>query len=206
MLLSADKKFLFVHIQKTGGSSIGTVLRERVPDVRHFLGTHDFAVKAWDALGDGWGSYFSAAFVRNPWERMVSWYEMIRQQGKKNAEGLSSLKFWHYVLERASTFEEFLYECTDTIEDRDGCKSILFNQIDYIADSSGAVMVDFVGRFERLEQDAQGLFERLGLGQVSLPQVNRSDHGSYRVYYSEETRGLVEERFARDIAYFGYEF
>jgi len=58
MLLSADKKFLFVHIQKTGGSSIGTVLRERVPDVRHFLGTHDFAVKAWDALGDGVGVLF----------------------------------------------------------------------------------------------------------------------------------------------------
>ncbi len=199
MLLSRQKKFLFVHIQKTAGSSLRESLTAAVPDLVPFLGTHDRAARARPHLDD-WNGYFKAAFVRNPWDRLVSWYSMIREQ-----ETYTN-RFWEYVRGRANSFDEFLLRCTDTIDDHDGQKSILFNQLDYISDDRGGILVDFVGRFENLTQDTHTLFAHLALEPPVLPHVNRSSHRHYSSFYREQTRQLVAQRHARDIETFGYTF
>jgi hypothetical protein len=204
MLISHDHRFLFVHIQKTGGTSLATLLRAKMPDVRTFAGTHDHAAWARRTLGESYGRYFSFAFVRNPWERLVSWYAMIVHRAQTESQSLN--RFWRYVLDHARTFDEFLYGCTDTIEDVDGRKSILYNQLDYISDEAGTVIVDFVGRYERFNQDAGVVLQKLGLGPAPLPHENQSDHRDYRSYYTDDTRRLVAERYARDIEHFGYRF
>src|SRR4051794_5934186 len=109
MLLSRQRKFLFVHIQKTAGSSLREALQAALPDLETFLGTHDHAAWARPHLGEDWDGYFKAAFVRNPWDRLVSWYTMIREQNDYTN------RLWQYVRERAGTFEEFLDRCTDVI-------------------------------------------------------------------------------------------
>ena len=199
MLLSRQKKFLFVHIQKTAGSSLRQALTAAVPDLGPFLGTHDHAAWARPHLGADWPDVFKAAFVRNPWDRLVSWYAMIREQDA------ATNRFWEYVRRRARSFEEFLLHCTDTVEDHDGRKSILFNQLDYLTDERGEVIVDFIGRYESLEQDAAPLFRRLNVNAV-LPHVNGSRHGHYSAYYTDRTRDLVALRYRRDIDHFGYTF
>jgi hypothetical protein len=199
MLLSRQKKFLFVHIQKTGGSSLREALTAVIPDLVPFLGTHDHAAWARQHLDD-FDSYFKAAFVRNPWERLVSWYCMIHEQGTYTN------RFWEYVRTRANSFDDFLLHCTDTIDDHDGRKSILYNQLDYLCDEQGRLLVDFIGRFEHLAADCRALFDRLRLEQPVLPHVNRSSHRHYNSFYTERTRRLVAERYARDIAAFGYTF
>ncbi|RKZ85114.1 MAG: hypothetical protein DRR19_16810 [Candidatus Parabeggiatoa sp. nov. 1] len=84
MLINRTHKFLFIHIQRTGGSSLRKVLTEAFPDTKSFLGSHDHALWAKPHLDFEWPNYYKIAFVRNPWERMFSWYTMINktQQGK----------------------------------------------------------------------------------------------------------------------------
>ena len=204
MLISLDKKLLFVHIQKTGGTSIAQQLRKRVPDVKSIFGTHDHARWARSSLGETYSELFRFAFVRNPWDRLVSWYSMIEQCAA--LPRWKEQRLWRYVLETSTSFEEFVLKCTATIDDRDGRKSFVFNQLDYVTDEDGRVIVDFIGRYENLAQDASRLFATIGLGEVSLSHANRSKHRHYTDYYSNLTREIVAERFARDIAFFNYRF
>lgn len=211
MVISESKKFLFVHIQKTAGRSFEAVLKSHIPDLKSLGGTHDHAISAKGPMGEEWPEYYKVAFVRNPWDRLVSWYTMIQEKGQptwyKRVAGLGKYnKLRHYVLENSNSFEEFLYKCVDTIDDTDGKKSFLYNQLDYVSDEEGAVIVDFIGRFENLNEDTGTVFRNLGISGASLPHNNSSHHRDYRSYYTEETRDLVAERYARDIEFFGYEF
>jgi len=211
LLISKSKKFLFVHIQKTAGRSFEAVLTENIPDLENFMGTHDHALWAKEKLSGEWNNYYKVGFVRNPWDRLVSWYTMIREKGamtwKKRIFGRRRYNdLTQYVLSNSNSFEEFIYKCTDTIDDIDGRKSILYNQIDYLSDENGKLIVDFVGRFENIEEDSKKVFENLGFENASLPHKNSSKHRNYRTYYNEETREEVRRRYSRDIDFFGYDF
>ena len=211
MLISESKKFLFVHIQKTAGRSFEAVLKDNIPDLKSLPGTHDHASWVRGNFGESWDEYYKVAFVRNPWDRLVSWYFMFIRKGNtrwyKRMTGLGRYnKIRQYVLDNANSFEEFIYKCTDTIEDTDGKKSFLYNQLDYVSDGEGNVIVDYIGRFENLVHDTGEVFNHLGIQGASLPHKNSSDHRDYRSYYDESTKAIVAERYARDIEYFGYEF
>ena len=202
MLISPERRILFVHIQKTGGSAVAQLLKAGIPDLQSYLGTHDPASAARDALGGEYDSYYRFAFVRNPWGRLVSWYAMIRQRA-----GVRPInRLWRYVLESSSSFEEFILHCTAAIDDVDGRKSFADNQLDYISDEAGRPIVDFVGRYERFGDDLRTVLDRIGLPGVEIPHVNRSSHAHYSTYYTPRTRDIVAERYARDIRAFGYTF
>src|SRR5258708_8913369 len=100
MYLSADRKLLFVHIQKTGGSSLTQVLKQHVPDLEEIGGTHDHAGWMRETLADKWPHLFKFAFVRNPWDRLVSWYSMIQDHASDN----NGLKCLQYILSCSSPF------------------------------------------------------------------------------------------------------
>jgi Sulfotransferase family len=230
MLISTEKKFLFFHIQKTAGSSVARLLKSQAPDTRPFLGQHDHALWAKKYLAAEWDDYYKFAFVRNPWDRLVSWYQMIRHDGRllpwykrlpyemirqTGKVFPSSQRFlqkkhykplWQYVLRNSTNFEEFLFNCTDIIGDVDGKRSFMYNQVDYVTDENGEIIVDFVGKYENLEQDVSAVLKALQLEDRPLPHVNKSHHGHYSEYYTEETKKLVAERYSRDIKFFEYQF
>jgi hypothetical protein len=197
-MISDNLKCVFIHIQKTGGDSIETALGLEVTD-KHFL-ARQLNVKYDRAL---WNHYFKFAFVRNPWDRLVSWYSMI-----ENARGRPRLNgFFRYVLTNAASFEDFILRCTDQIRDDDGDKCIYTNQIEYLVDMNGTLLVDFVGRFERLQQDFDQVCSVLGIETRLLPRLNHgSRHEHYSQYYSDEMREFVSERYKSDIEYFGFAF
>ena len=219
MLVSHGYELVFVHIQKTGGDTVSRLLSESVPDIFRFQAKHGFAVDAAKDL-EQWNEYFKFAFVRNPWDRLVSWYSMIRDakeirwhQALANRRKRSHLrqtgenKLWRYALDNSSTFEEFVVNCTDEIEVARGVfYSFAYNQLDYITDSKGNLLVDFVGRFENFGSDLLKVYNKLGIEFKSIPHENRSARGHYSSFYTPETKTIVEERFKRDIEYFGYEF
>lgn len=145
MLYSEENKIVFVHIQKTGGSTISNLLNDNVVDIKEIGNKHDWAlwgrpdIRLWD-------SCFKFCFVRNPWERLLSWYSMIVQnrvllESSKN-------KMWSYLLSSSNDFPSFIKNCEKVIDDYDGRKSFSYNQVDYIADKSGNILVDYIGRFE----------------------------------------------------------
>lgn len=197
---------VFVHIQKTGGNSIRRALGlpENPPD------KHRTARELRASLGTAaWEDRFSFAFVRNPWDRLVSWWTMIdaKRPAFEEPRMAQTNDFHAYVLAKARTFEEFILNCTDTIADAGGQKSILRPQLDYVADADGLILVDFVGRFETIGDDFRVVAGRLGLHGRELPHVNASrSRRHYRDYYDPALAAVVGERFKPDLAAFGYEF
>ncbi len=199
MLISERIGCIFVHVQKTGGVSIEAVLRRQESS----LGVvrperqgrqHMFAREVRTmAAPQQWDTYYKFAFVRNPWDRLVSWYHMCMQAPEPNL-------FARHVKETSPTFESFVRHTTTGIALR-----TTFNQFDYVSDDDGNLIVDFVGRYERLREDFAVVRERLKLDH-DLPHVNRSSHRNYREYYSDETRDIVAQRFDRDVRHFGYAF
>lgn len=207
MLVSHKQKFIFIHIQKTAGTSIVEYLK-KFADCQSVLGTHDFAMAGRQYFGDEvWNSYFKFAFVRNPWDRLVSWYSMI--SSPLNDKEAEKIKLWKYVRRNSSNFEEFVYNCTGEIDDIDGKKSFLYNQLDYLSDGSGRLIVDFVGKYETLQSDFQFICEKIKVPYLpeKIPHVkHHSSREDYAGYYKEDLKEYVRQRYLRDINFFNYRF
>jgi hypothetical protein len=213
MLINSLRKFIFVHVQKNAGLSVEKALLAQFPDSHVWHGRHGRAIEGLREMDRAeWDGHFSFAFVRNPWDRMVSWYEMIDEARKK----LSLLQrrcqkpfrsdLWNYAITHSHDFDSFLENCTETIFDL-GCeKSFVFNQADYLTDDGGSIAVDFIGRFENIAADTGHVFAELGMGSTRLPNINRSHHSHYSRWYNAKSRQLVATRFARDIELFNYRF
>jgi Sulfotransferase family len=222
MFISPSRKVAFIHIQKTGGSTIESVLGEHIPDFQ-IRGHKHNSVKYGFREIDDWESYFSFAFVRNPWDRLVSWYSMIEEAGRiKLVDTLNNkrnynryqyarkLFVWKEVLENTNSFDEFVRSATDIAITTDGRKLIAQNQIDYISDAHGNIVVNFIGRFENFQADLRQVLEKLEITleptEITRNRKNRSEHRHYSHYYTPETRAIVEQVYQRDIKYFGYTF
>jgi hypothetical protein len=202
-MIDHERRFIFVHVQKTGGTSISAALgHSEQSATKHFSACELHALCG----AEVWISYFKFAFVRNPWERLVSWWAMIDRLRPKYREGALFNRFQSSVLARARTFEEFLDNCGDEIVDDDGRKCIYRNQIDYVCDGSGALMVDFVGRFETLSRDFDVIARKLVGKSIALPHVNMSEHLDYVDYYNPASKKKVERKYERDIEAWGYRF
>lgn len=143
-----------------------------------------------DALGmDVFNSYYSFAFVRNPWAWALSNYTY----------GLSNPRHSrHAIYKRFDNFSDYIvWHCRE--DDK-----IKF-QKDYVCDESGQVIVDFVGKQECLSDDFSKICQEIGV-KASLPRLNVSRISDYRESYNDETRELVRSTFREDIDLFGYEF
>lgn len=200
MIISEKHKIIFIHIHKTAGQSITDYMEKNLPDSKPFLNKHDFAINGKIALGEEkWDEYFKFAFVRNPWDRLVSWYHMFKLKPPVTL-------LQKYVLDNSKNFEEFIKKCTDIIVDNDGIKSCAFNQLDYISDEKGKIIIDFIGKLENLEEDFKKIIEMKKLPKINLPHLNSYPHKDYKKYYSEETKEIIKKRFNKDIKFFGYKF
>ncbi len=216
MLISHKHKFIFIHIQKTGGSSIETALKSIDPNALEEIvpiqknspilkGRHRFALEIKQAVGkDIWESYFKFAIVRNPFDRLVSWQTMIK---KKYANPHVQNKFWEYISANSHDFDSFIKNCTTTIIDIDNDpKSTIFNQWEYVSNKHGSLIIDYIGRFENLSQSFKEICTKIGIKKTSLPFENKTNHKHYSQYYTKELQDIIETRYKKDIQMFNYNF
>jgi hypothetical protein len=218
MLISHEEpKFIFIHIQKTGGVSISNLLRQYIPTTTPGRGLRHISARRALKKVENPDDYFKFAFVRNPWDRLVSWYTMIDEARRGVANGtaepmtrrlIKKNNLFKYVLRCGPTFDEFVKNCTEKQWMGNGYYSFTFNQLRYLTDKNGEVLVDFIGRFENFAQDISHVFDMLGLeaSELAIPHENRSAHSHYSEMYTPETREIVRKRFRRDVEFFGYEF
>ncbi|NDB30230.1 hypothetical protein EB155_09620, partial [archaeon] len=120
-------------------------------------------------------------FVRNPWDKIVSQYHYNRHKfGFKDSTFKEYVKAWDSG-KQISTFSSL--------------------NLHYIDEE-----LDFIGRFETLQQDFNIVCDNIGIPRQQLPHENKSKHKHYTEYYDDETKQIVAEKYARDIEYFGYKF
>ena len=139
--------------------------------------------------------YFTFAFVRNPWDRMVSAWR---------SQNLSQM----YVRRSFKTFLNFIF--SDEPSPLRSSHVLPYHDPSYrLFDPNGVQMVNYIGRFERLQEDFNLVCRTLGQPPQKLPHINKGDRGdrtTYSEFYDEELKEMIGARFAKDIAYFGYEF
>lgn len=200
-MISFQKHFLFVHIPKTAGNSIQTVLRDYSEDqlvalrkeqdgVERFglrnpkykLKKHSTLAEYRTALGEQqFGDLYKFTCVRNPWDRMVSYYFTPTQNA-----ALWDRKEFRKMVRKALS-------CTDYLA-LDPSQKDPFKNVDYVM------------RFENLGDDFRIVCQALGISPTSLPNYNRSEREHYSKYYDDELRELVRARFVTEIERFGYTF
>ena len=209
MILSLRYKFLFVHIAKTGGTSIRAALRwyrwkdpyripqflcSRISSLSHHR--HAKAIAAYEMLPrDLFNELFKFAFVRNPWDLQVSSYHHIQRERPHLLKGIEDFEaFLRWKLDPARPYQ---YIIDTSIE----------LQSEYLIDLNGNIIVDFIGRYERLEEDFQEACARIGIKAPKLPHRRQAkDRTAYQKYYTDETTELIARHFSRDIKMFDYTF
>lgn len=203
MIISKPNKFVFIHIQKTAGTSITERLRRYHG---YDVGFQHATIKE---LPKEYNDFFKFCFVRNPWDRLLSWYMMFF-----NNQNTTNNDFGNYIRRKSKNFSQFL-NSTDIIDETElgkkksnkpYYKSITFNQLDYITNNEEKVDMDFIGRFENLQDDYNRLCEKIGVVKYNLRKINSTSHDDYRRYYNDKDIDKVYNMYKRDIDYFGYEF
>jgi hypothetical protein len=210
MIISPGRKYVFVHIPKTGGTALSLALEDRAMADDILIGDTPKAVKrrakAKKFAGDrtlrkhstlaqlegliAIEDYFVVTLVRNPWDRMVSYYHWLRGQG-----------FDHPAVHLAKRldFSGFLNHpetvAAQTAESYSG----------YVTHAGIEAPSHFI-RLENLRDDLRAFEKHLGFD-LKLPHANRSDRDpDWRVYYSDQDAGLIGQIYAKDINRFGYSY
>jgi hypothetical protein len=206
-MISYAHSAIFVHIPKTGGQSVANVFlavhgltwdkREALlmahnPDPAR--GPKRLAhLKASEYVACGhvgqqtFDCYFKFSFVRNPWDRAVSYFHYA-PFGEK-----AGIPFGKFI---------------EDLGARRAAGDLRFEQqVRFVCDREGRCLVDFIGRFENLQEDFAKICDRLKLGAQSLSHTNAAPaRKPYREYYDAKTRELVAALFREDIERFGYTF
>lgn len=204
-LVSKEKKFVFVHIYKTGGTTLRSMLKEQTQDMKVVIDEHGTMV---DLINDGFDftGYKSFAVVRNPYDWLVSLYSYIR------------MPIGHPDYETAikQTFSEFLLWLVNVGMKRErGCGLPLYRrQIDFISDRKGHPFVDNWYRFEDLFKSGKRgtklvnkVLVKHGLeAQKEVPKlmVSKRPKGFIGQYTPNDIR-LVNVHFDSDFYFFDYD-
>ena len=125
----------------------------------------------------------------------ISKYYYFKKYGQKLGNDLHSGE----IVNRFDSFREFVIKYESVFDE---FKSMHWqNQINWNVDR-----LDFMGRFENLQEDFNIVCDKIGIPRKQLPHKNSTKHKHYTEYYDDETKQIVAKTYAKDIEYFGYKF
>jgi len=189
MSICHAKKFIWFRVAKVGSRSILRLFKDAnvALDAEHPMSCH-YPVHLYR-------NYFKFAFVRNPWDRLVScWHNKVVDHNYFNFPDETWVKMQDFRI-----FVDYIIANPEIIQfDDHVCLQsnlIDLNQIDYL------------GRFERFERDLTEIVEILGLEQRPIARENASTYREeYRAYYDDDLRKKVARLYQKDISIFSYQF
>ena len=215
MIISRGRRYIFVHIPKTGGTALSLALEQRAMADDILIGDTPKAVrrrlrvKALTGSGRLWkhsglkdvhglvsdeelAEFFVLTLVRNPWDRMVSYYHWLRVQSFDHAA---------VGLAKALDFNDFLDH--PQVQTSIGASPYA----SYVTDQNGVEHCSQFARIEHLDHDLAPFEAHLGFRLGEIERVNASDRATdYRSYYSDDKAALVARLCNEDITRFGYGF
>ena len=180
--MSLTHNFVFIHVNKAGGTSVCEALAD-YEDIQIEALDHDPAEIYRHRLGAAlWDEMFSFAFIRNPWDRMVSSYEYRRQ--------------FHEPRCRLSFKEWMMGPVADSPLDREWG-----NQLWMVKDKdgSGSIIVKKLYLYEQLSEGFSDACNRIGIETPVLGSFNKTVRKNWDYYYDKQTAELVMERFSDDL-------
>jgi chondroitin 4-sulfotransferase 11 len=201
MIYSQEKRLLFAHVSRTGGVAITNYLLDSLTDSEKLSGQHGPLAAARDELGSRFDQAFKFAFVRNPWDRLMSWHALIGQVTAERGDDLLDPDSAHW-----DGFDAFLESWSAEKIQVDGVTRLRLSQWGQLVDADGVLLADDLGRFETFAEDSVRLFAKAGMAGRVLPTVNASRHHHYSAYYSDFGRDLIAETFSKDVEQFAYQF
>lgn len=215
MIISPSRRFIFVHIPKTGGTALSLALESRARADDILVGDTPKAVKRRGRLkllkpagrlwkhstladidgivsSDALADTFTLTLVRNPWDRALSYYQWLRAQSFAHpAVGLAKALSFSGFLNHAQTRTTFA----------------LWPYGAYMRDAKGIERATLFARLERLDQDLAPFEAHVGFRLTPLARSNASDRPrDWRAFYSDDDAALMAQLCAEDISRFGYSF
>lgn len=222
-MISKKHKAIFIHISKTAGTSIEQKLghfehlQRGVQDHKPIAYYEEIAKKArFQSLRDSlycfragqrhqakiflnqfvrpeistkeYETFFKFIFVRNTRSRTYSWYQNIKrdEMHKKRLQIPNDCSFYDFISKHLNPKH--------------------FSQLSYITDSKGNIPLDFIGRFENLQEDFDYVCDKIGIQDSSLPELLVSGNNHYTQSYDERTINLVNKLFKEEIDYFNFHY
>jgi hypothetical protein len=196
MIVSTEPRFIFIAVPKTGSSSVEQSLSAYDnAGLSQSFNKHALAMVVEEGLpADVWECSFKFAFVRDPYEWLYSWYRYRQREGLQNPGHKR-----HKIYTGNMSFDEFAHCFAD--------EELMLKQSDFIRSPAGELRVDFVGRYETLQDDFTKVCEQLGIEAPPLEWVNSSGPAvACRELLSASGKRRVDDYFRQDFEWFGYEF
>ncbi|MDE8651007.1 sulfotransferase family 2 domain-containing protein [Novosphingobium album (ex Liu et al. 2023)] len=208
MIVSHHHRFIFAAVPKTGTHSVRQALREQMGDddveqvglfVNRRFPWGDLAAIQHGHLSlrqvrpylgeDAFGGYFKFAFVRNPFDRFVSYCAFMLRGGDLFQQ--RPREVMHHLLFREPPEHHILFRPQASL---------------LLGEDGRTLLTDAIGRVEDMQGSYDAICARIGIPSRPLGRVNGSRHGDYRRYYDRALIDGVAARYAQDLDLFGYTF
>lgn len=177
--------YVFIHINKTGGSSIERALKLPFE--------HKTALEKIQQIGrTEWDRRLSFAVVRNPWDKVVSHY-FYRVRTNQTGMGDGHIDFNEWVMRSYGFNDPVYYDQPKMFQP----------QVNWLKDSEMKICVKEILRFEQLSDDFSALAKKIGK-KVPLPHVKKTAHSHYKDHYNDSARKIIGRVFQEDIDIFKY--
>jgi len=137
------------------------------------------------------------AFVRNPFDRVVSCYR--NKIKKKDAQFLRVTGLNENI--GFDQFVDYISEVLDSDADRH-----IRSQFTFIYDHEANLVADHVGRFETFKDDFKYVIKRFGLPEIEINQFNKETKKSYLEFYTQPLIEKLKKRYQLDLMLFGYDY
>ena len=179
-MINHKHKCIFLHIEKNAGTSVekhllGYDMWENL-ETRAFK--HLTVERAKKIYKRHWNEYFKFSIVRNPWDRWVSYYAHFLRYEVLNGD------FGQFTENPYQTISDLnIRQMYDTfLRTSEGLSLLHCSQKQFLKNEQGEVEVDFICRFENLQQDYSLVCKRIGADPSGLGHDMKTQRSNYRSF------------------------
>lgn len=214
-MISEKYNFIFFHVPKAAGTSILAGLKHnlgksvkkngRNRKLAAFLRrkykilwpNHVQCRLLKDYFGEKvYQDLFKFAFIRNPWDRTVSFYHYTKQKEPAIYKKLNmEMPPFSKNILKSKSFGDWVRNY-----------KIAGPQYNFLTSKSGELLVDYIGKTENVQTDLSYICGLLNIPNIKIDQLNTTTRKDYRHYYDAETAEIVAQQLKKDIDFFGYDF
>jgi len=200
-----DYRAIFVHIPRTGGHTIDSLLGHRRNKEKDKVRRHAYPHEYKKMFPKDWETYFKFTFVRNPWDRVVSAWTRSRGQNNYLVKDKKYIDNPEWFKENLFTpFNEYIQnKLSETYKTGHFTPQELW----LFRKPKKPYEYDFIGKFEDFEKEVERLLELL---QIKKPEkilkISPSNKKDYHEYYDNKSIRVVKELYGKEIDFLGYTY